>query len=94
MRHYYIYYHVPPNSQPELKERVCKMQASLKSVTGVAGKLLVRHDDSTVWMETYDGVSDQTSFETALSAMVEKFEIDVFLDADQSRHMECFEPFS
>lgn len=93
MRHYYIYYRVPLHSQLELKERVCSMQARLKCQTGVAGKLLIRHDDPAVWMEVYDNVSDQTSFETALSAAVEKFEIDVFLDADQSRHMECFEPF-
>ncbi len=94
MRHYYIYYRVPSDSQMELKERVSSMQTHLKCQTGVTGHLLIRHDDPAVWMEVYDKVSDEKSFEAALAAAVEKFEIEIFLDANQLRHMECFETLS
>lgn len=93
MQHYYIYYRVSPDAQAELKERVCSMQARLKCQTGIAGKLLIRHDDPAVWMEVYDNVDNPQTFEAALEAALEKFEIEIFLDADQSRHMECFKTF-
>ena len=90
MWHYYVYYRVDPNDTPTLETLVASMQSRLKCQTGVVGRLLKKREDPLLWMEIYENVENPAQFEDALSRIVDKFEIEMFLAGYASRKIECF----
>lgn len=91
MWHYYIYYRVDAIDTLTLEPLVGSMQARLECRTKVAGRLLKQRENSLLWMETYENVSEPARFESALDEVVAQFEIEMFLAAGSRRVMECFE---
>ena len=90
MWHYYIYYRVDAGDTPTLETLVRGMQARLECRTKIAGRLLKQREDSLLWMEIYENVSEPALFESALDEVVAQFEIEMFLAAGSRRVMECF----
>lgn len=77
--HYYVYYRVIAVPDARLRAAVDRMQAALRSETGVAGRLLRRRDDPHTWMEIYENVDDAMRFEAALSAAMARTGLDALL---------------
>lgn len=79
--HYYVYYRVATAQEARLRAAVERMQAALRSETGIAGRLLRRRDDPQTWMEVYENVDDATRFEAALNAAMAHAGLDALLPA-------------
>jgi hypothetical protein len=86
---FYIYYRVAQPTQA--LALVQHIQALLINKTGIAGRLLRKHDDPSTWMEIYEGVGDIEPFEQCLAAAVQATDFTTVLVADGVRHLECFE---
>jgi hypothetical protein len=86
---YYIYYRV---AQPaRARALVRDIQAALQSRTGIVGRLLMKREDPSTWMEIYEGVADASAFEQCLAAEVRAVDFAAVLECGNRRHMECFE---
>ena len=86
--HYYVWYRV--TGDPAAARAA--MDALLRDVqraTGVAGRVLVRHDDPATWMEVYEGVAGVQRFEAALAAGVVRHAVTRYAE-DGARHTERF----
>jgi hypothetical protein len=86
---YYIYYRVSQPAQAQILVR--RVQAALKSRTGIDGRLLRKRDDPSTWMEIYEGVDDAGVFEQCLATTLQAENFTAVLVAGGVRHMECFE---
>jgi hypothetical protein len=86
---YYIYYRVAQLGQAQVLAR--DLQTSLKSRTGIGGRLLAKRNDPTLWMEIYEGVDDADAFEKGLAAAVSATDFATVLVTGGVRHLECFE---
>jgi hypothetical protein len=90
--HYYIYYRVADPDADATRSAVHDILAEIKQETGIQGRLLMRTDDKTTWMEIYEGVTRETPFEAALSAAVERASASRILAEGSHRHIERFRP--
>ena len=69
----------------------CRLLASAEQYrTGIAGKLLQGADDSTLWMETYEGVRDAESFSAIIGELLKPSGFETFLAPGSSRVTERF----
>ncbi|MBL8445093.1 MAG: DUF4936 family protein [Zoogloeaceae bacterium] len=88
---YYVYYRVAADcDHASAHDGVRAMQQRLAARIGIAGRLLVRRDDSHTWMEVYPGVSDSDAFETALEDECRHAGVFRWLEAATVRHIERF----
>ena len=91
MTSYFIYYRCAPERARELAATVNKAQAVVSTSTGVSGRLLRRNDaTSCTFMEIYEGVADNTNFETALDRALAEARFDAMLAPGEHRHVERF----
>lgn len=70
-----------------------RLQREVAARTGVAGRLVARVDDSSTWMEIYEGVADGALFDRVL-ADAEREVGASGLAVDGARHVERFAPLS
>ena len=87
---YYIYYRAAASDGERLHATVVRMQASLRSATGISGRLLRRRDDPRTWMEIYEDVQDTVQFETALAGAANVCGLNALLESP--RVIERFVP--
>lgn len=87
---YYIYYRVDGARTAELETAIHRMQQELKEGTGIAGRLLKKHEEPLLWMEIYENVPDAEAFGQALADRVEKYKLKRFLQPGTARMVECF----
>jgi len=86
---YYVYYRT--NAAVERVRAVtAPMFAALVRATGVRPRLLRRCDDTTTWMEVYEGIADRNDFEVALAGATERYEMHALLAPGTARHVERF----
>jgi hypothetical protein len=64
--------------------------ANVKASTGIGGRLLVRTEDATTWMEIYEGVNRPEAFEAALADAVAACDFATIVVANSGRHIERF----
>ncbi len=62
----------------------------VRDATGVAGRLLKKRGDPHLWMEVYENVADESTFESELAAAAGTLQVTGFLQSG-GRHVECFE---
>jgi hypothetical protein len=86
--HCYVYYRVTGDARAA-RAAVAAMMADLEARTGVAGRLLVRADDPSTWMEVYEPVPHPAAFGRALAACVRRHGVAAFA-CDGQRHVERF----
>ncbi|MBX3665066.1 MAG: DUF4936 family protein [Burkholderiales bacterium] len=87
---YYIYYRVDPSHAAACDEAVEKLMDAVHERTGIRGRLLKKRNEPLLWMEIYENVADEASFERELSEAVSAARIQPLLQPGSSRHIECF----
>ena len=63
---YYVYYKVSADRLEEIRGRVESLFSEVEKKTGVRGRWMHRRDDPTTYMEVYEGIQDERSFEALL----------------------------
>jgi hypothetical protein len=86
--HYYVWYRVA-GDPGAARGAVAALLRDVRVATGVAGRVLVRRDDPTTWMEVYEDVADVGRFEDALAAGVARHGVAGFAQGG-ARHAEPF----
>ena len=66
MTSYYVYYRVDASRLPALRQEVERLFETIEGATGVRGRWLRRRDEPTTYMEVYENVSDDRTFEALL----------------------------
>ena len=87
---YYVYYRVAPSEAAHARTAIDAVQSALRQDTGVQGRLMRRDDDSSTWMEVYEGVADRLRFEAALERLLAQHGFDACLAPGARRHTERF----
>lgn len=64
---YYVYYKVDPARLADLRRSVQRLFERVEAQCGVQGRWMRRRDDPTTYMEVYEGVKDEKTFETLLA---------------------------
>ena len=67
MTNFYVYYRVDASKLDSLRASVESLFAKIERETGVRGRWMKRRDDSSTYMEVYEGVADDKAFEAMLS---------------------------
>jgi len=86
--HVYVYYRVAPEAADALRAAAVELLRRVHQDTGIGGRLMVRAEDPTTWMEVYEQVGDIDLFRLALERAVEGQAAWTRLEA--GRHVECF----
>jgi hypothetical protein len=88
---YYIYYRVNAEKAAECVPRIRELIAAVEKATGIRGRLLKKRGEPLLWMEVYEQVNDEAHFEWELADIADQFKVKEYLEADTTRHCECFE---
>ena len=91
MTAYYIYYRVQPEKAAACEPVIRELLAAVRKATGVAGRLMKKRGEPNLWMEIYEGVTDDAKFEWELADAAGRLKVQAFLLPGSSRHFECFE---
>jgi hypothetical protein len=62
----YVYYRVEPARLEQLRAAVKGLFDTIERACGVRGRWLRRRDDPATYMEVYEGVQDEKTFESIL----------------------------
>jgi len=63
---FYVYYRVEPDRLPALRADIERLFSAIESASGVRGRWMRRRDDPATYMEIYESVRDDLSFEALL----------------------------
>jgi Domain of unknown function (DUF4936) len=63
---YYVYYKVAPGELEQLRGKVQALFDAVQRSCGVRGRWMHRRDDSSTYMEVYEGVENEAAFEALL----------------------------
>jgi hypothetical protein len=88
---YYIYYRIDPARAEAAEPRIRQLLDAVKKTTGTAGRLMKKRGEPNLWMEVYENVGEEGSFERELAAAVNQLKATDFLQPGSGRHFECFE---
>ena len=91
MTAYYIYYRVQPEKAAACEPVIREVLAAVRKATGVAGRLMKKRGEPNLWMEIYEGVTDDAKFEWELADAAGRLKVQDFLLPGSGRHLECFE---
>ena len=85
--HYFVWYRIRGDAVAA-RAAVNTLMQEVTLRTGVIGRLLMRHDDPSTWMEVYESVADAALFDSVLEeATANAGPIDYAADG---RHVERF----
>lgn len=84
---YFVWYRVM-HDDLDTEIAIRGMMARLACRSGTAGRLLKKHGEPKLWMETYLDISDAPRFEHLLRQAVDEFDVEMFIDG--RRCTECF----
>lgn len=84
---YFIWYRLGGEAAAA-RAAVTAMMLDIAADCGIAGRLLVRADDASTWMEIYEAVDDPPAFEAALARALERHAVAGL--ARDGRHVERF----
>jgi hypothetical protein len=88
---YYIYYRVQPEKAAAGERAVEAVLSSIRTATGIAGRLMKKRGEANLWMEVYEGVTDDAKFEWELADAAGRLKLQDYLQQGSGRHIECFE---
>jgi hypothetical protein len=66
---YYVYYRLSPEAVPDMRTKVRALFALVEEQFGIRGRWMRRRDDTTTYMEVYEGIGDERAFD----ALLERF---------------------
>jgi len=64
---YYVYYRVDSARLEGLRSSIENIFKTIETATGVRGRWMRRRDDPSTYMEVYEGIKDESAFETLLA---------------------------
>ena len=85
--HYFVWYRIAGDAA-EVRAAVNAVLHDVSLASAVTGKLFVRREDPSTWMEAYEHVTDAATFEAALDAAVIRHGLDRLVSG--GRHVERF----
>ena len=91
MYSYYVYYRVQAEKAAACEPAVRAVLTSVGAATGAAGRLMKKRGEPNLWMEVYEGVTDDAKFEWELAEAAGRAGVQAFLLPGSGRHIECFE---
>ena len=91
LQHVYVWYRLAGDAA-SARAAITEMMLDVAAETGVAGRLFVRTDDPSTWMEVYEDIDNRMEFDTALAQSTAAHAVATF--ADGERHVEWFCPVS
>ncbi|MCW5627108.1 MAG: DUF4936 family protein [Burkholderiales bacterium] len=65
--HFYIYYRIDAPQAAVARRAIATLFDRLRHATGIAGRLQIKCDEPTLWMEIYTDVTDPDGFEQHLT---------------------------
>jgi Domain of unknown function (DUF4936) len=86
--HFYIWYRVS-GDVAAIRVAIAAMMADVSRRTGIAARLLVRHDEPSTWMEVYEGIADAATFEHEMAGAALRHGI-ARIEGLGVRHVEAF----
>lgn len=87
---YYIYYRVDGDRAEACESRIGVLLEAVEKATGIKGRLLKKRGEPLLWMEVYENVDEEAQFEWELADVADRLKIQDCLQANTSRHTECF----
>lgn len=87
---YYVYYRVDAAQTTACAQAAAAVMQAVHAKTGLRGRLLKKRNEPLLWMEIYEGVSDEAAFEWELAEAVAQAGLLRFLQPGGGRHTECF----
>lgn len=88
---YYIYYRVQPERTAACEPVIREVLEAVRKATGINGSLLRKRGEPNLWMEIYEGVTDDARFEWELANAAGRLKVQEFLLPGSNRYVECFE---
>ena len=84
----YVYYRIDSEHMALAAARIDALLGAMAMYCDAPPRRLSRCDDTTTWMEVYEGIADFSAFATALDTAARTFECSTFIRGE--RHLECF----
>jgi hypothetical protein len=88
VRSAYVYYRIDSEQTALAAARIDALLGAMALHCDTPPRRLSRCDDTTTWMEVYEGIADFAAFATALDAAAQTFDCSTFTRGE--RHLECF----
>lgn len=88
---FYIYYRVVPEKAGACEPLIRSLIAAVREATGIQGRLLTKRGEPNLWMEVYEGITDEAQFEWELAEIAGRLKVQDFLVPGTTRHHECFQ---
>lgn len=85
--HYFVWYRIGDDAAA-VRAAVNAVLHDVSLACAVTGRVYVRRDDPSTWMEVWDAVADPVAFENALGRAIARHGLDALLSGE--RHVECF----
>lgn len=85
----YVYYRLDPRHVDGAETPIRALMASLVCRFSVTARLLKKHAEPLLWMESYENVTDLDAFSRELGRGVDEYDLSVFIEGE--RHLECFQ---
>ncbi|HYL90127.1 MAG TPA: DUF4936 family protein [Burkholderiales bacterium] len=86
---YYVYYKVDPTRLPDLRAGVERLFSTIERECGVRGRWMRRRDDPATYMEVYEGVESDATFQAVLEREGARLgvprKLEIFTDATPGR---------
>lgn len=90
MTNYYVYYRIELAQLAELRRAVGELFAAVERETGVRGRWMRRRDETTTYMEVYEGVKDVQMFDALLERESGRLGLARLLAPGATRRQEIF----
>jgi len=84
----YVYYRIDSEKMALAAARIHALLGAMALHCDAPPRRLSRCDDTTTWMEVYEGIADFAAFATALDTAAQTFDCSTFTLGE--RHLECF----
>ncbi|MFT4171011.1 MAG: DUF4936 family protein [Rhodocyclaceae bacterium] len=88
----YIYYCVAPDKTQEARSAVLGILETVKTATGVQGRVMCRLEDAKTWMEVYEPVDDPNRLLDIIERAAAESDLMKYLLHGTRRHIEPFVP--
>lgn len=89
LHNFYIYYRVRAEETERAETAVNALMDEVAARTGIHGRLMLRADDPTTWMEVYEHVAEPEAFREVLEAATQASGLTDLMQ-DARRHIEHF----
>ena len=84
----YVYYRIDPEQIALAAARIDALLGAMAMYCDATPRRLSRCDDTTTWMEVYEGIADFAVFAKALDTAAQTFDCSTFIRGE--RHLEYF----